>query len=86
MNDTIYCPDNKTTCEVHYTWMDDGFCQEYLQQDCLQYPCNLTGCFKVPVMMPGYCKNETCYVMPDPIPPGKLNIYFINLCVTIFTT
>ena len=72
MNETITCPDNKTICDVFYKWQDYGFCNEYLATDCLDYPCQLQDCYKVPVAMPGYCKNQSCYEEPDPIPPiGK---------------
>ena len=68
MVDTITCPDDKTLCNVTLEYKDDTEeCVEY--EHCLSWPCNVTGCEKIFVPLPGWCHIAICWSKWEPIPP-----------------
>ena len=68
---TITCPDHEKRCNITLVWKDASEeCMEYEQCPYPYFPCNVTGCQKDILPMPGWCHDVVCWsIPPGPVPP-----------------
>lgn len=77
----MICDDGKI-CTISIDWKDDGDCFEYV--NCNTWPCVFEHCNKVPVDLPDFCTEASCYYIPTPIKPGEhaIHIFWRIIIVT----
>ena len=69
---TIFCPDHEKRCNISLVWKDAREeCIEFEECPYPYFPCNVTGCQKDILPMPGWCHDFVCWsIPPGPVPPS----------------